>query len=180
MKYDINYYENMLLTYAGTAEQISRIRWDWISEVNPKTVLDYGSGVGWFRALRPKGILVDSFDVAYYPQTGISQTKYDVICFFDVLEHMRTFDEIQKILAKATYIAGTVPILRNGQKVKEWKHYKPGEHVRYWSESSFEACLLNEGFQKISHGWPECPPRTDILSFLYKKGENGGSVDSRI
>jgi len=169
LKYDIDYYENMLRIYSKTAETISRIRWEWIGEVSPKKVLDYGSGVGWFRAFRPEGVYVDSMDIGPYPQKGISCEHYDVVCFHDVLEHMKSFDEVKRIFETATYVAGTIPVVPANKDVTVWKHYKPGEHLRYWSEESFEADMSSEGFKKVKHGMPECPPRTDILSFLYKK-----------
>ena len=81
MKYDLEYYELTLRLNSATAEQICKVRWDWIEECNPSVVLDYGSGVGWFRAWRPSGIEVYSYDIADCPQTGIKLALYDVVCF---------------------------------------------------------------------------------------------------
>ena len=44
--YDLKFYERMLRLNSRTAEDISTIRWRWVNKVNPDTVLDYGSGVG--------------------------------------------------------------------------------------------------------------------------------------
>ena len=81
-KYDLEYFEKMLRQNSKTAEEISNIRWDWLYELCPKTVLDYGSGCGFFRAFRPRGIEVDTYDIGPYPQTGIRLRLYDIVLTF--------------------------------------------------------------------------------------------------
>lgn len=169
MRYDLDYYENMLRQYSATAEMISKIRWEWLAEFKPKTVLDYGSGVGWFRAWRPQGMIVDSFDVGQYPQTDIHLTIYDVTCFWDVLEHIRDFDVIEPVLALSKNVAGTVPIKPEDIFFKDWKHFKPGEHLHYWTEETLDALLNRYGFNRLRVGYPECPPREGVMSFAYTR-----------
>jgi len=169
IKYGIDYYEGLLRIQSKTAQDIAEIRWGWIEHLRPKYVLDYGSGVGFFRAFRPPGIEVDTYDVGPVAQTGITRDCYDVICFFDVLEHIADWATILPVMHKAKYIAGTVPILNDGKDLFKWKHYKPGEHFHYWHERGFEVEMNRIGFEKMAHGWPECPPRVDILSFQYRR-----------
>lgn len=167
--YDVEYYDNLLRQYSSTAREIAIIRHEFIRSLRPKWILDYGSGVGWFRAFRPDGVEVDTFDIGPFTQTGISRDSYDIVCFHDVLEHIPDWGTIAPIISKAKYVAGTVPILVNGQVLSTWKHYKPGEHFYYWSEKGFESAMNEVGLERIEHGWPECPPRTDILSFKYRR-----------
>jgi len=167
--YDIKYYENMLRNYSGTAEQISKIRWKWIEEVDPKVVLDYGSGVGWFRAWRPKGVEVYSYDIAEYPQTRVELIMYDVVCFWDVLEHIPDFSRIEPILALARNVAATLPVIPESETFNDWKHFKPGEHLHYFSKPTLSALFHKYGFRVKKVGEPECPPRKDVVSFLYEK-----------
>lgn len=169
MKYDLEYYENMLREYSKTAEEISKIRWDWIKELDPRVVLDYGSGVGWFRAWRPKGVQVYSYDVADYPQTGVELVIYDIVCFWDVLEHISDFAVIEPILALAKNVAITLPLMPKGERFDTWKHFKPGEHLHYFTEVTLNALFSRYGFELIKAGQPECPPRKDIVSVLYAK-----------
>lgn len=175
MIYNLDYYENMLRMYSKSAEQISKIRWDFISEVNPSRVLDYGCGCGWFRAYRPDYIVVDTYDIGGYPQTGIILEKYDVVCFWDVLEHLDNFSEIEEILCNTNYVAITVPIKPSNIKLEEWKHFKPGEHLHYFNKKMLDVFFKKYGFKRIKEGQPECPPRQDINSFLYKKEVNDES-----
>ena len=144
------------------------IRWDWISPINPKSVLDYGSGIGWFRAFRPPGVEVYSYDIGQYPQTGVEMRTYDVVCFWDVLEHIPDFNIIEPIMRLANSVAISIP-MRDGP-LEGWKHFKPGEHLHYFTHETLNALMSRYGFNYVRSGTPECPPRTDIESFIYSRG----------
>lgn len=171
MKYDIEYYEKMLRQNAIHSWSISKKRWDWIVEIGPNTVLDYGSGCGFFRAYRPEGIVVYSYDIGPYPQTGIELTSYDVVCFWDVLEHIADFSIIEPVIALAKHIALSLPIKPDNVLWDNWKHFKPNEHLHYWTGETVQAFFNQYGFKLMKSGYPECPPREDIKSFLFKRKE---------
>ena len=171
--YNINYYENTLRLNSQTAEDICKIRWDFIEQIHAKTVLDYGSGVGWFRAYRPEHVEVDSFDIGPAPQTGICLEKYDVICLWDVLEHLSNFQDISLLLMTCRYAALTVPCLPEGQDISSWKHYKPLEHLHVFTQARVEILFKGFDFHLIKQETPECPPREDITSFLFKANHEG-------
>lgn len=168
LTYDLEYYESMLRRHSATAEEICKIRWDFIGGINPKTVLDYGSGVGWFRAWRPEGVQVYTYDIAQYPQTGIELTTYDCVCFWDVLEHILNFKEIEPALRLTRYVALSIPIKPQHRGYTGWKHFRPTEHVHYFTKETLDAMFRQFGFKGIKAGSPECPPREDILSAIYK------------
>lgn len=169
--YNLSYYELMLRLNSKTAEEINKIRWDFIAGLEPKTILDYGSGVGWFRAFRPQGVDVYTYDIGSYPQTGDQLEEYDIVCFWDVLEHIPNFDVLWEIMKKTNYIAMTIPIIpdRKDFVLERWKHFKPGEHLHYFTESTLDSFFKAYGFIPYKKGNPECPPREDILSVIYKK-----------
>lgn len=169
MNYDLEYYENMLRQYSGSAEEIARIRWDFISEINPRIVLDYGSGVGWFRAWRPPGVEVDSYDIGPVPQTKVQLTMYDVTCFWDVLEHIPNTADLEPILNLSRHIALTIPIQPENTYIAVWKHFKPLEHLSYFTQDSIQVLLGRYGFDLLKEAKAECPPREDIHSFLFKR-----------
>jgi len=177
-EYDLAYYENLLEMYAKTAVRINAIRWDFVKDVNPRLVLDYGSGCGFFTLYAPEGITVDSYDIGTfngcpYPQTGMRHDRYDLVCFWDVLEHVdwkNTPDEkIEETLQKTDWVAATVPILYNGQPLEGWKHNKPGEHPTVFTEESLDKFFRERGFERVKSNTLECPPREDILSVMYRR-----------
>jgi hypothetical protein len=172
-QYNLDYFENMLRMYSRSAQHISEIRWDFIKDCG-NVILDYGCGCGWFRAFRPKEKTVDSFDVGGYPQLGIRHEKYDCVCFWDVLEHVdwkRNPDKhIEEMFKITKYVALTVPILPEGQDPNTWKHTKEGEHLtRFEKINEVIEFFKKRKFKIIKVGSPECPPRLDIYSFVFKR-----------
>jgi len=175
-EYDLDYFEVMLRQNSGTAEQICKVRWDLVMRFKPKVVLDYGCGCGWFRAFRPEGVEVDTFDIGRhkfgkFPQTGIAHDHYDMVCFWDTLEHIPNFMAIQEILEIADFVAVSIPIIpsKNDFRIEDWKHFKPGEHLHYFTEQTINALWDKFGFENVFTGCPECPPRKDVMTFVYAK-----------
>lgn len=176
--YNARYLENLLEMYAGSMEDISNIRWQLIERLEAKTILDYGSGNNAFSLFRPDGVVIDSYDIGIiigsvlYPQTGIRHDKYDLICLWDVLEHVdwrnNPDEKMLEWIGKADALAATVPIFQDGE-LEEWKHFKPGEHLTYFTIESFIEFIKSLGFTILEHSQPECPPRTDIHSFLFRR-----------
>jgi len=169
MIYDINFYEKTLRQNSATAEFINFIRWDWVEQCHAKTVLDYGCGAGWFRAFRRNGATVDSFDIMPVPQTGINHNEYDLVCFWDVIEHLPDLAIAEDLIRRSRYTAMTIPIMPDDVELKTWKHYKPGEHLHYFTVDGIHDWMRNLNRKLIKVGQPECPPRTDVWSFLYEK-----------
>jgi len=169
VKYDIDYFERTLYLNSCTAKEISNIRWSFVSQCNAKTVLDFGAGIPWFRVFRPPGVEVDTYDIGVAPQTGIRREKYDLITFWDVLEHLEDIALANCMIRSCNWAAATVPILPPGVYLHEWKHYKPGEHVITFTEESIIEFFNSRGFDLKQKGHPECEIRTDIGSFLFKR-----------
>ena len=171
MNYDLEYRDNLLRIHSKTAEEICKIRWDWVKDCEAKTILDYGCGVGWFRAFSPNGSQVDTYDIMPVIQTGITRDNYDLITFWDVLEHIVKLDDIEFFLKRVKYAAISIPIIPKNVffNLKSWHHYKPGEHIHYFTERSIEQKFRSWGFGLVKKGTPECPPRKDVSNFLFKK-----------
>jgi hypothetical protein len=178
MEYGLSYYENMLREYSATAEEICRKRWTFLNEhcepvaLNKENakVLDFGSGVGWFRAFRPRWCDVWSYDIADYPQTGIELQTYDVVTMWDVLEHIPDFTELEAVFRLADYVALSLPIKPEGVEYSSWKHLKPREHLRYYTKESLRGLFAEYGFEPIYKSTEiECPPREDILTALFRR-----------
>ena len=170
--YNLAYYYNVLKLNSSTAELINTIRWHWVKECNAKYVLDYGCGPGWFRAFSPNGAVVDTYDIMKVPQTGITRRKYDLVCFWDVLEHIYDLNVPKKIIENAEHCAVTIPIKGDNIELEQWKHYKPGEHLNYFSLRSILEFMASCGMVLNKMGQPECPPREDIYSFLFDRGKD--------
>jgi len=174
MKYNIDYYYNLLRLQAEHARRISDIRWLFVYDCGAKTVLDYGCGVGFFKAFAPSDVEVDTYDIGPYAMTGINHNRYDLLCLWDVIEHVDWEKKpdigIEKALAITKYAAVSLPILPEGKKLKEWKHWKPKEHLfRFKSIDRVISFFKKRGFKLIKMEDIENPPREDIYDFLFKR-----------
>lgn len=169
--YDIQYWHKMIRQNSGSAETINKIRWDFVSKIKPKTVLDFGAGPCFFSAFAPENIKIDTYDIAPWPQTGINHNYYDLITMWDVIEHIPDLKTLEPFLKLTKAVALTTPILPKGKDVKTWKHYKPDEHVSLFTKQSLQEYFRNFGFRLIKSGYPECDCgiRQDIFSVLFKK-----------
>jgi len=171
MRYDEDYYYNLLRLQTEHARKISEIRWEFIAECHARSVLDYGCGVGFFKAFAPPDIKVDTYDIGPYVMTGISRESYDLICLWDVIEHIPNIDERLKMLfGNSKFVALAIPMLPKDTKLLTWKHFKPGEHLHYFDDKMLDILFLSYGFRRIKSGYPECPPREDVESVLYRRG----------
>lgn len=183
MEYDRAYCELMLRLNQDSAELINTSRWDFVAPADARVVLDYGCGCNFLTRYAPPGIKVDSFDVGSYPldicsPTGLRHEHYDLMCLFDVLEHVdweaAPDADLLAALRRSDYLAVTVPVPPPDTNLLAWKHYKPGEHLTYFTEASLLAFLAAEGFLPCRWGLPECPPRQDVHSFLFRSVSGDG------
>jgi len=176
------YYIYMLERNLPYAQFINDIRWNWVKEVDPKLVLDYGSGCGFLTLFSPPHVIVDSYDIGTvwgkhrYPQTGIRHDEYDLIFFNDVLEHVDWINDgmsdeaINEIITRTEHVSVSIPIYdKDPALLTTWKHYKPGEHLTIFTQDGLDYFFESRGFKELKRGTPECPPREDIVSVLYKR-----------
>jgi hypothetical protein len=176
IKYDENYYYNLLKIQASTARDVMTKRYTFImdnidfrsEEDEQLTLLDYGCGIGAMKSFAPGGWDVDTFDIMPVPQTGIKRQRYDVITMYDVLEHIPDFKEVEPILKKGDYVVISVPVKPPDVPWQGYKHFKPSEHLHYFTDDLLEHMFKHMGFKLIAKGMPECPPREYINSYIFK------------
>lgn len=115
------------------------------------SVLDFGYGSGDFlRTMTLNGWKAYGIDV-HGLNLGINelsvdslnktkdenQLHIDVCTFFDSLEHLVNFDVIETLSKFVNKFIVSVPIYYGkAEDIKCWKHYKPGEHLHYFTEDS--------------------------------------------
>ncbi len=114
------------------------------------TVLDVGYGNGSFLKLMNKaGFTVRGADV-HGMDRGIVEAPLDhpcsVVTFFDSLEHFSDLDDIKKVCAPNVVISIPHRPALFRKYPKQWKHYKPGEHLHYFSSLSLRALMKRLGY----------------------------------
>ena len=96
-----------------------------------------------------------------------AQPLHSITCW-DSLEHI---PEPEKLLAQVTdWLFVSMPIYNDMADVLQSKHYKPGEHLHYWTLPGFVNWCEAQGFQvmEVNHAESELG-REGITSFAFKR-----------
>ena len=168
--------------YKNGSNRLCAIRWELITSVvdNPKKVLDFGFGNGAFLDHIADKTKAFGYDVA----SGYESDKwkrvekvgasYDVVCFWDSLEHCKNISFVKHL--KAKHIAISLPWLwcETVEQFNHFKHRKPDEHIHHFDVNSlinfFEGCGYE--LKKVSFAEDEvrnAGNRKNILSAMFKK-----------
>lgn len=148
LKISVSYDGNYILDYFehNSLRQMSLLRAGFVLGSTSKTkvkpsILDVGFGSGDFlRVMRKEnwdiwGADLHTVDLGI-PRITIEEAtkkKWDVVTFFDSLEHFSDFSFLSTLNSDCIIVSiPHSPICPNG----DWKHYKPGEHLHYFTSRS--------------------------------------------
>lgn len=181
MHYDSGYFAHyQKLDAAPMGAALTKARVELVSKFAPSgLIVDIGIGGGRFvedgramgfdvcpdavRWLKDSGRWVDVYDKWY----GGEQHLTAITCW-DSLEHI---PEPEKLLARVReWLFVSMPIYKDMQDVLTSKHYKPGEHLHYWTLAGFIAWCERQGFevQEVNHAEEELG-REGITSFAFRR-----------
>lgn len=139
---------------------------------DPTKIFDYGCGKKPYHNFN-KNKIGGYWDKYTNGLKNFNRSKYNectVITCWDVLEHILQLKEFLLMLDKDMIIA-TVPTVRNNKlksldDIRNWNHYKEGEHCIYATENGWKQIFNDSQWNVIYTGFDECPPRIDIMSIV--------------
>jgi hypothetical protein len=132
----------------GSGEFIKHRGNTWGCDVNPVAI-------EWLRKI---GRLADNLN------------EFAAFTFWDVLEHIPTPEDYLKRIPLHGFVFTSVPIMATVERVRESKHYRPGEHLYYWEMNGFVDWMAMHGFKCVSHRTFEIDAgRDSIHSFGFKR-----------
>ena len=123
----------------------------------PESILDVGYGNGAFLNLAKNSTTCYGHDISQYPiPEGVSfvenilENYYEVISFFDVLEHFSNPYFLKDLNCK--YIVCSLPHghYLSDEWFRSWKHRKPNEHLWHFNEESLIKFFDVQGYSKIN------------------------------
>lgn len=144
-------------------------------------VLDIGIGSGYLEKIREQ--MTYGFDIQrdaiqflekkgkFYDPYKNDISEFDIIAFFDSLEHIEEPRKIlEKINKKGQYVIVSIPIFRDMDHVMKSKHYKETEHFWYFTDWGFLNYMENFGLVCIEKYYNETQAgREDIHTYVFEK-----------
>lgn len=169
-------YSNKYNNYGEKANYISYLRLGVLLgnlDKTPNSILDVGYGNCSFLNAA-KNIIPNcyGYDISDYPvDSNITRvdtmfgTHYDVISFFDSLEHFTEIDFIQKL--DCDYITISLPWCHyfTDDWFMNWYHRRPNEHLWHFNDTSLVNFFAENNFKNIYLG--------DYEDAIRKNGDTG-------
>lgn len=121
-------------------------------------VLDVGIGSGAFVSqARVQGFDVYGLDINPHAIAWLKDRdlyaerpeEFDVVTFWDSLEHMEEPEHLLRKIKRGALVLVAVPLVSSIDQVRASKHYKPGEHLYYWTQEGFIEWMSLHGFRLV-------------------------------
>lgn len=188
-KIEYNYdYSNQYNNHGERAKYLSYLRLGvLLGNINkiPKNILDVGYGnCDFLNAAKERIKMCYGYDISEYPLSDglikadtMYDRHYDVICFFDSLEHFDEIDIIKHL--NCDYVFISVPWCHNfcDNWFLKWYHRKPDEHLWHFNKESLldffhnngYECIHTSNFEDFIRNNSESQNYPNILSCIFKK-----------
>ena len=124
----------------------------------PESILDIGYGNGSFLEVCSNAIPnCYGNDISTYPLpdgvefiSDITSQYFEVITFFDSLEHFENIDFVKDL--NCSYICISVPNCHyvNDEWFEKWKHRRPDEHLWHFNEESLCNYMTRNGYELLT------------------------------
>ncbi len=175
IQYDEEYVKTRYSAYHTTAA-MSHLRLGYLlGAINfiPNSILDVGYGNGDFLNTASriiKNCYGHDIEPAFpLPKHIVSKKSlydeyYDIVCFFDSLEHFDNIYEIKDLNTKYIYISVPWCHYIDDNWFENWKHRRENEHLWHFDLHSLTRFMYSIGFEYVTHSNIE-----DII----RKPENG-------
>lgn len=186
-EYGYNYSNNYNTPlYIQNSIHISYLRYAYlVGAINktPNSILDVGYGNGDFLSIASTQVKqCYGYDISNYPvpvgchkSDSMLNKFYDVITFFDSLEHFSDISFVENL--KCSFICISLPWCHyfSDEWFESWKHRKPDEHLWHFNFESLISFMKSSGFSYITHSNIEDQIRKhkfdypNILTAVFKK-----------
>lgn len=138
-------------------------------------LLDVGIGSGEFIKRRPGtfGFDVNPVAIEWLKRNDLWADRLDhwgAMSFWDVLEHLPEPETYLKHLWLHSFLFASLPVFDDLARVRESRHYRPGEHLYYFTERGFTEWMGRHGFLLLDvQSFETEAGRDNIKSFAFKR-----------
>lgn len=160
---------------SAIADLLNSIRIEFVARHYAGTVLDVGIGSGEFLRLRGQtfGFDVNPVAIEWLKRRDLWSEHLDhfgALTFWDVLEHLEDPGAYLRRVQLHAFVFASVPIFSDVRAVRASKHYRPGEHLYYWTRDGFVEWMQAQGFLLLeANDYETRAGRESIISFAFKR-----------
>lgn len=173
-EYDETYF-NKCAGYEGQtiARKINAGRAALVNKYWGGRVCDVGIGCGEFIRARPMtyGTDVNHVALKWLRENGKEAIgDFTAYTFWDVLEHVPKPEEYLDRIPVGGLLFTSIPIFDDLGKIRESKHYRPGEHLYYFTDHGLVSWLALHGFELLERQSFEIEAgRDSIFSYAFRR-----------
>ncbi len=161
-------YEGQAIARKINAGRVALVNNYWFGPV-----CDVGIGSGEFIRSRPMTYGTDVNPVAqkWLKDNGKqAQGEFTAYTFWDVLEHIPRPSVYLDLIPVGGYLFTSIPIFHDLTKIRESKHYRPGEHLYYFTDKGLVTWLALHGFDLLERQSFEIEAgRDSIYSYAFRR-----------
>lgn len=196
MKYQGTETERKLMNFRVNFLHKNLLRYTSLGKYQLTSIVDIGCACGAFLSTLVKqgfhcvqGIDINPCNVCYVRGQGLTaflpsefkQQKIEVITLWDVLEHipdpqtfLNHFDSKVVVISTPCVDGYIDACIKNNIQpdIKEWKHYREGEHLHHWTKNELIDLMNKCGYECVDFTFNESTYRKD--SFLGDKNIMSG------
>lgn len=142
------------------------------------SMLDIGAGSGAFvRAAVAAGFVAKGYDVIAAAAVRLrvaglyadrKPSGFDAVTLWDTLEHMEYPGAVLATIPGFLFVS--LPVFSDLRAIRESRHYRPGEHLYYWTAAGLIAWAARYGFQLLEQSAHETEAgRDSIGAFAFRR-----------
>ncbi len=138
-------------------------------------LLDVGIGSGEFIKKRPNtfGHDVNPAAIEWLKRADLwapSLEGFGAFTFWDVIEHVPEPEQYLMQVRLHAFVFVSVPVFADLRSIRASRHYRPGEHLYYWTAEGFVNWMGRHGFMLLAvDDFETAAGRDSIGSFAFKR-----------
>ena len=138
-------------------------------------VLDIGIGSGEFikKRMFTFGYDINPTAIKWLKEVDLYSDKFSNFTAFtmwDVIEHVQEPGNYFKQMKPGSYLFTSIPLFKDLNKIRESKHYRPDEHLYYFTEEGLKKWMRAHGFCFLEMcDFEKDAGREEIYSFVFIK-----------
>jgi 2-polyprenyl-3-methyl-5-hydroxy-6-metoxy-1,4-benzoquinol methylase len=143
------------------------------------SLLDVGAGTGEFvRQAKASGFEAKGYEVIPEAAKALTDARlyaddpfqFDAVTLWDTIEHLEDPQLRLQQVKKGALLFASVPIFEDLRSIRASKHYRPGEHLYYWTRNGFVDWMALHGFRFLEGSDHEIAAgREAIGAFAFKR-----------